>query len=448
MIKTTKSQIFSLALVSMFAASCGRPKSAPAAGAQTPAPLTPAGPIAPQGPANGQTAQLDKLAVEIVNFDAINGKSITNGTKIEFRLKNSQPSTAGIQFKCVIWDARATGVEPTDICTSPKTIESLPDGQYKMKIVAVEATSGKTENPTIVSFSIGAAQGGQGGGPVVGPGGSGARPVMEQVGDLFLVTVPQGMHKVYSASTFEQPGFVKFRMIDASMRDTAAPYPLACRPGASFEQLVLDVSPAGAQLNYCEQTPPILMNAPADPFYNTFRWSNMNTMSYNSLAIASDSSLGGVAPGAPPQTLAKMFINVFTNPNQNHNGFQAPFATELNQTASRLQLSCGSQNIQYLGDAVTNQGYYSWSVAVAPLFGCVNPRGGRWYVDIAAFPLEHVTSLLPSIGWNGWISQGFASQRAAEIVVEIGPFDYAPLPMSVSRQAQELMSQHIRKLTY
>lgn len=112
MIKTTKSQIFNLALVSMFAASCGRPKSAPAAGAQTQAPLTPSGPIAPQCPANGQTAQLDKLAVEIVNFDAINGKSITNGTKVEFRLKDSQSSTTGIQFKCVIWDARATGVEP------------------------------------------------------------------------------------------------------------------------------------------------------------------------------------------------------------------------------------------------------------------------------------------------------------------------------------------------
>ena len=217
----------------------------------------------------------------------------------------------------------------------------------------------------------------------------------------------------------------------------------------SFEQLIPDLSASGAQLNYCVQTPPVQMNAPADPFYNTFRWSNMNTMSYNSLAIASDTSLGRRVLGGPQPTLAKMFINVFTNPNQViHSGFQAPFATELSQTASRLQLSCGSQAIQYLGDAVTHQGFYSWSVAVTPLFGCVNPRGGRWFVDIAAFPLEQVTSLLPSVGWNSWITQGFASQRAAEIVVEIGPFDYAPLPMSVAQDAQAMMASQIRKLTY
>jgi hypothetical protein len=277
------------------------------------------------------------------------------------------------------------------------------------------------------------------------------RPAVTQVGDLFLVSVNPGQHIVYRSSTFDQPGYLKFRMIDGSMRDAAAPYPLNCRQNANFEELVPDVSPAGRPLTYCEITPPVAFNAPGDPLFNSFRWMTMNTMSYNSLLIASDNSLGVGATNSngsqPP--LSKLFINVFTNvaglPPANQQ--QAAFTNELSQTVSRLQISCGSQTPQYLGNAAIFQGYFSWSVAVSPLFGCVNPRGGKWYVDIAAFPLDQVSPIAPSFGWNTWINQGFANRRAAEIVAELGPYDYAPVPAQVAPEAQQMMVNQIKRLT-
>ena len=277
------------------------------------------------------------------------------------------------------------------------------------------------------------------------------RPAVTQVGDLFLVTVNPGQHIVYRSSTFDQPGYLKFRMIDASMRDAAAPYPLNCRQNANFEELVPDVSPAGRPLNYCEITPPVAFNAPSDPIFNSFRWMTMNTMSYNSLLIATDNSLGAAAynqnMGQAP--LAKMYINVFTNvaglPPANQQ--QAAFTNELSQTVSRLQISCGSQTPQYLGNAAIFQGYFSWSVAVSPIFGCVNPRGGKWYVDVAAFPMDQVTPIAPNFGWNSWINQGFANRRAAEIVAELGPYDYAPVPAQVAPDAQQMMVNQIKRLT-
>ena len=104
-----------------------------------------------------------------------------------------------------------------------------------------------------------------------------ARTVTTQVGDLFVVTIPAGMHTVYRSSTFDQPGFLKFRMVDASMRDSAAPYPLSCRQSANFEELVPDFTPAGRPLAYCEITPPVAFNAPGDPLNNAFRWMTMRT---------------------------------------------------------------------------------------------------------------------------------------------------------------------------
>jgi hypothetical protein len=440
MIITTKAQAFTVALTSLLVASCGKDKKETIYAAQTTAPQPFASPVVVQPSAAKDPAQeADKLAVEIVNFSEINSRSISNGTKIEFRLKNSQTPTSDIQFKCSLDSAASAGTTISTACTSLYTVQVQQDGQYTFTVYASQTSSSTIGNVATVNFSVGAGQ------PGVGQAG---QVVKEQVGDLFLVTIPGGMHKVYSSSTFEQPGFIKFRMIDASMQDTAAPYPLVCHQGTSFEQLVSDPSPSGQALNYCEMTPPVIFNASADPIYNSFRSMNMSTLSYNSLAISSDGSLAPRTQGQSQPALAKMFINVFTNPGQIPSSqFQTPFTNELSQTASRLQISCGSQNIQYLGDAAINQGYYSWSVAVSPLFGCVNPRGGKWYVDIGAFPLEHVTSMLPSNGWGGWIQQSFASQRAAEIVVEIGPFDYAPTPMSVAQDAQAMMAQQIRKLT-
>ena len=263
---------------------------------------------------------------------------------------------------------------------------------------------------------------------------------------MFLVSVPLGMHTVYQSSTFDQPGFLKFRMIDGgALMDNAAPYPYRCGQGA-FERLVPDMSPSGQLLNYCELTTAINYLDPANPWTNSFRFMNMNTMSYNSLAIASDNSLGGaVSAGASP-VLGKMYVNVFTNPTGDAGGYQSPFSNELSQTVSRLQISCGAQTPQYLGDAPTFQGFFAWSVAVTPLFGCVNPRGGQWYVDIAAFPMDQVTPLLPSSGWGPWINQNFHNLRAAEILSEIGPFIQPPIPRMVAPDAQAMMVQHIKKL--
>jgi hypothetical protein len=279
------------------------------------------------------------------------------------------------------------------------------------------------------------------------------RSITTQVGDLFMVSVEPGQHILYRSSTFDQPGFLKFRMVDASMRDSAAPYPLNCRQSANFEEMIPDLTPAGRPLNYCEITPPLAFNSPSDPIFNSFRWMTMNTMSYNSLAIVSDNSLGASgyyqqsAMGQTP--LAKLYINVFTNvsglPPANQQ--QAAFTNELSQTVSRLQISCGSQTPQYLGNAAIFQGYFSWSVAVSPIFGCVNPRGGKWYVDVAAFPMDQITPIAPHFGWNSWINQGFANRRAAEIVAEIGPFDYAPVPSQVAPQAQQMMVNQIKRLT-
>ena len=277
------------------------------------------------------------------------------------------------------------------------------------------------------------------------------QPSMTQVGDLFLVSVNPGQHIVYRSSTFDQPGYLKFRMIDATMRDTAAPYPLNCRQNANFEELVPDISPAGRPLSYCEITPPVAFNAPGDPMYNAFRWMTMNTMSYNSLLIASDNSLAPATnqQGAIQPPLSKLYINVFTNvaglPPANQQ--QAAFTNELSQTVSRLQISCGSQTPQYLGNAAIFQGYFAWSVAVSPIFGCVNPRGGKWYVDVAAFPMDQVSPISPNYGWNSWINQDFANRRAAEIVAELGPYDYAPVPAQIAPEAQQMMVNQIKRLT-
>lgn len=407
--------------------------------------------------------QTDLLAVEIKNFSRINNQNLQQGTQIEFALKNSASQISGVEFKCAVERSGSTGTVVAQSCTSPYLLKTQGEGQYTFTVYAAHSSSPAVGNSSQVSFTVGSGYyngtggnpsggytgGGYGGGNYSGAaGGYGSQGI--QVGDMLLVTVPSGMHTVYRSSTFDQPGYLKFRMIDASMHDSAAPYPMSCRQNQNFEQLVPDYSPAGRQLSYCEVTPPIAPNSAGDPFYNAFRWMNMNTMSYNSLAIASDGTLG--AQGTPQQmngpTLSRMYVNVFTNMSgQPVTQAQSMFTNEFSQTVSRLQISCGSQSIQYLGSAATFQGYFNWSVAVSPLFGCVNPRGGKWYVNVGTFPMDQITPMVPSCGWNCWAGQNFTNRRAAEIVAEIGPFDYPPAPMGLAPDAQRMMLQHIKRLT-
>lgn len=303
------------------------------------------------------------------------------------------------------------------------------------------------QDPNCIPGNGGVIGGGQSG----IPGGIGLpMGTAQQVGDMFTVNVPQGFHMVYRSSTFDTPGYLNFQYIEGGRaRDTAAPYAYSCQAsGTQFQTIEQLMMPSGQTMEYCNMTPPLAFNSPADPIFNSFRWMNMNTMSYNSIALASDNSLANAnAPIAAQPTMAKLYVNVFTNvsgiPSTPH---QAAFANELSQTVSRLEIACAGQTPQYMGDAAIFQGYFAWQVAATPLFGCVTPRNNQWYVEVAAFPIDQNMSILPAQGWGSWIGQSFANKRAAEIVVEIGPFPYAPAPISVAPDAQAIMVQNIKKL--
>lgn len=400
----------------------------------------------------------DALAVEIKNFSTISNQSIQNGSQIEFGLKNSSGQISGVSYKCSLDRAGSTGTSLAQDCASPYQVKAPADGQYTFTVYASHASSSSISNLSQVTFSIGngygSGQPGNGGISVGGTSiGGSVGPQSIQVGDLFMVTVPVGMHMVYRASTHEYTGYQKFKMIDRRM-DNAAPFPLNC--GQNMEMQVTEMSPAGRALNYCEMTPSISYNAEGSPYNNQYRFITMNTMSYNSLQIASDSTLVQAANSpqhAGPSELSKLSINVFTNPNlQNrpaNNQWQAQFATEFSQTVSLLQITCGGQNIQYMGNAASFQGYFNWSVAVSPLFGCVYPRNGKYFVSVGTFPMDRVGQYVPGpqCDWNCWSAQNFGNVRAAEIVVEMGPFSYPPATVGLAPQAQGLMLQNIKKLT-
>ncbi len=295
--------------------------------------------------------------------------------------------------------------------------------------------------------------GGMNGGGVV------SGPVVKQVGDMFSVNVPNGFHMVSRSSTFDNTGTLNFQYIEGGQaRDTAAPFSYSCKAsGTQFQTLQELQMPAGP-VQYCNMTPPILFNSPGDPLYNTFRFMTMNMMSYNSIVLSSDNSLvSASAPINPQAAMAKLYINVFTNVNGAMGSpFQNAFATELSQTVSRLNMACAGQPIQYLGEAPTYEGFYSWQVAAFPLFGCAVMREGQWYAEIGAFPLDQNMTFIPSLvasgqpdtNWSSWITQSFTNKRAAEIVVEIGPYAQSnpPSPRYVVREAVPIMASNIKKL--
>lgn len=83
------------------------------------------------------------------------------------------------------------------------------------------------------------------------------------------------------------------------------------------------------------------------------------------------------------------------------------------------------------------------------LYGCPSKRNGKTYVNVAAFVVDQVNPLnqMPNCDWRCLREQSMANQRAAEIVVEFGPFDQEVTSRGQVRRAQELMMSHIRKLT-
>jgi hypothetical protein len=383
--------------------------------------------------------QMDLLAVEITNFASVNGQAMRDGSQIDFRLRNSQAQIYGVQYKCVIEQAgRAGTVQPRD-CSSPYRVDISKPGQYRFTVFAVHPQSSVSGHPAQVTYAVGQSSGGG-----LGPSGVSGQGSEVQVGDLFLVGIPQGMHVVYRTSTFDQPGAIRRRMIDASMGDTAAPYPLNCgQTGnpADFQQLVPDVTPMGQQLQYCETSLPLNYNVPSD-----------FTMSYNSLGLSSDASLSSQPMvdvfGDVP---SRLYINVFTQiPGvRPTNQFNSMFTNEFSATASRMQLSCGMNPPEYLGTAQIFQGYYAGQMGASHLYGCPSKRNGKTYVNVAAFVVDQVSPLnqMPNCDWRCLREQNMANQRAAEIVVEFGPFDQEVTSRGQVRRAQEIMMNHIRKLT-
>ncbi|MCX6123352.1 MAG: hypothetical protein NTV34_01170, partial [Proteobacteria bacterium] len=349
--------------------------------------------------------------------------------------------------------AKVKGLDVTDICTSPKTYQIEDAGQYVVTIFAVHESSGTTGLPIQIEFGIGT-----GGQPYpnananFGTGGMVPENALlsEQVGDLFSVSIPQGFHLVSRTSTFDTPGFLTYQFINGGYAvDSAMPYAYRCSQEqeqfTTIDQLVMS---SGASFEYCTKTPSLAWNSPATPIGNQFRWDTMSTMSYNSIVIASDNSLKDRRPqGAAKPTMAKLSANVFTNVTGVANdSFSRMFATELNQTVSRMNVSCAGQKPVFLGNAMIFEGYFQWNPVMSPLFGCVTKRNSQWYVEIGAFPMDQNRAILPNQGWTPWIGQDFGNTRAAEIVVEVGPFPYAPAPESVAPDAQALMLQNMKKL--
>lgn len=484
--------VFCAGLAAMIIAGCGKKSNddspAPAqnntqvqpVNAQpTPMPTpTPASTVTPGtgAPVNAS----DGLAVEIRNRAAIEGQSLSsNSLSVEFGLKASQQQVAGISYRCKLATNQNKDTLPAETCSSPKVIQVQQPGQYYFTVFAVHDASNTIGASTELSFVVGAngsitggmsgageqgqGQGGViggGGGVVIGGGNIGGMPgsAAQQVGDMFAVNIPQGFHMIYRSSTFDIPGSLRYQYIDGGRQvDTAAPYAYSCAASSSsglqnpftYQSPIQLLNGSGQAMPYCDITPPLNWNAPADPLANPFRYMTMNMLSYNGIALASDSTLSpsGPAPGIMQPSMAKLYANVFTNVSGTASSpFLAPFATELNATVSRMAVACAGEPPQYLGNAAIFQGYFSFQLASTPLFGCTVRRNLQWYVEIAAFPIDSNMSIAPSQGWGGWIGQSFANKRAAEIVVELGPYPVMPNPVGVAPAAQDLMVQNIKKL--
>jgi hypothetical protein len=436
----------------------------PVPGQPVPAPAP--APTGPQGNDTAPPSRSDALAVTVSNRSVIENQELPVGpVRIEFGLAGTQGGIDGLVYKCKLEQISNKNTNVFEECQTPKTYQILQEGTYAVTIFAVHTPTNIQGEPTQIEFSVGQSGGGSGGGfsgqpnciptsaypcaPGNGLGGFQDELLSQQVGDMLSVNIPQGFHMVHRTSTFDNPGYLNFQFINGGRsRDRAAPFTYTCNESANFETLEQLVMPSGRTLDYCNITPSISWNSPADPIFNSFRWLNMSTLSYNSISLASDESLIGLNNAAQNQpVLGKLSVNVFSNlQGTNATNFETQFATELNQTVSRMNVACAGQVPQYLGNAAVFQDYFQWSPVATPLFGCTTLRNNKYFVQVGAFPLEQNVSILPGAGWAPWIRQSFSNVRAAEIVVEIGPFAYAPSPLSVAQDAQALMVQNIKKL--
>lgn len=442
MINRAKS-LYCAAIVASLVVGCGKAKKETVYVAQPP--TSNGQPNSNQNLPTDPASQTDLLAVQITNFSQLSGQAVQNGAQIEFGLRNVTSQVSGIQFKCSLDQSGSVGANAAQTCTSPYTVRPQTEGQYTFTVYAVHSSSGAVGNASQVNFTYGAGYP-TNNGPM--PTGNTGSYQNYQVGDLLMVNVPYGMHMVYH-SQFLGTGFPKFRIIDGSMNDSAAPYPIYCRQQQTGERLIQDRTLTGMPVNYCEMSQFINPNSPGSPMENQFRWMNMNTMAYNSFAMASDATLGrGNMARLDNESLAGMYVNVFTNmTGRPLTQAQAPFTNEFSQTVSRLQMNCGSEPIRYIGTAPIWQGYFNGTIAVNPMFGCTHARDGKWFVSIGSFPMDRYIPTSPTCDWNCWSRQNFTNVRAAEIVVEYGPYEVQQDPVPYARKAQDTMLNNLRKLS-
>lgn len=492
MFKSSKpTTVFCMSLAAVLIAGCGTKNKKETVYVEVPPAKTtdaggtlPPASAPPATPTNTEEAQ-QKISIEVQDKERIEQQNHPVGPlRVEFRLKTSDgsPLPQQITYTCKLEMDGQPDTAPGQACTSPVTFPIQRAGQYFISIGAQIPDSNVPVEGVVLSAVVGPVNGGAsggvggagagGGGQGPGPGNPGqvtcggmpcfpgggngqtAMPVMQQVGDLFSVTIQPGFHMVSRTSTFDTPGFLNYKIINGGKRrDSAFPYAYDCvQPGAQFESIESIMMPKG-RLDYCDITPPLSWNSGGNPVFNTFRWATMGTMSYNSIAIASDNSLSGFNGSGPVEpAMAKLYVNVFTNVRgRDTNNFQEIFATELCETVSRLKTACAGMPIEFLGNAPAFQGFFEGTAAEVPLFGCTVQRQGAFFVEIGAFPTDRVSSYMPASGhrnpWTRWISQRFTDTRAAEIVVELGPYPVAPIPMMVANSAQGLMLQSLQKLT-
>ena len=455
--RTTAQSVFCTGLVVFLTASCGSDKKeSTTVYAPVPTATQPVNEQTSQAPkqqgAASQQVSAENLAVDVQNSATLSNTPLLAGNALEvaFALRSPAPTGSAVSYRCNIVDDKQQSILVTgsQSCPSPFKTSLSKVGSFTFSVQAVSET-GTMGAPITVPFSVVAA-------PVPNnqqvqnvPGASAApQYVSFPVGQMYRATLPQGFHMVYRTSTWDQVGWLNLDMIDSDATpDLAAPHPISCanpRPG---------LSPNRAALQYCSVTPAINWNAPGNPFTNMFRFNEMGMMSYNSIALASDSSLQQVPIGGAMPYTEKLYVNVFSNiSGQPSNAFAAQFSTEFSQTVSRLQIACGGpQNIQPLAVAPISQGFFFATATASPLFGCVTQRNNGYYVEIGAFPVEHQLPILPAQGWAAWSGQSFANVTAAEIVVEMGPYGVGPsavgpAPMTVAPQAQQLMINTLSQL--
>lgn len=440
----------------------GKSSDAPAPVAN-PVPALP--PIAGSEVEQGELTALDvkkALAVTILNLDEIQGKSFEEGREIEIRFAraSSDPRISNVVLKCKLGSLENSKSQvggesdcAQQVVLKPKT------GTYQFSVSAAQVGTIQRGEAAIVSFSVGeefsddSVDGRDNDeGSFGNPGSHTGSDVMNeiQVGDMFSLNMPKGFHLVHSASTFTEPGQLYLTFINGGRAvDSASPFIKRCDDRSQSEYVERLTMSSGRSLDYCVSNPSINFSAPADPIFNEYRWIN-RLMSYNSVTIASDSTLKSrSSSNVYGPSMAKMSVNVFSNPSgQIRSQEDHIFATEMSQTSSILTTSCFGQMIQPLGNAAIFQGIFNGQLGGAPLFGCTVIKNNAAYVYVGAFLTEVQLPLTGTVSFDQFFTPAIASARGAEVVVEIGPYprNAAPIVQTVASDAQGLMVANLKKI--